>query len=249
LLSGLLGIGGGFLMVPLQYFLLQSAGVDKNIAILVAFGTSLAIIVPTAISGAYKHNKDLNNIWPIGSKLGISGIFGGFLGGITANLLNPNLLEFIFGIVLLFIAIYNFFNKKDESNYKFNINLVLICIIGLTVGFLSGLLGIGGGIFLIIILNLFLGFSLIKSIGISSIFISFTAIGGVLSYVLTGLNMDVLPYSIGYINLIHLIVISVFSVPSAYIGAKVSNRIDEKKLKLIFSLLIFIISLKMIGIF
>ena len=50
--SGLLGIGGGFLIVPLQYFLLQYIGVESNLAMLLSLGTSLAIIIPTSLSGA-----------------------------------------------------------------------------------------------------------------------------------------------------------------------------------------------------
>ena len=55
--SGLLGVGGGFLMVPLQYFLLTSSGVNPDLAMMVSLGTSLAIIIPTASSGAYEHQK------------------------------------------------------------------------------------------------------------------------------------------------------------------------------------------------
>ena len=60
--SGLLGVGGGFLIVPFQYFLLQSIGVSPNLAMLISLATSLAIIIPTASSGAYKHSQKLDNI-------------------------------------------------------------------------------------------------------------------------------------------------------------------------------------------
>ena len=46
--SGLLGVGGGFLMVPLQYFLLTSSGVNPDLAMMVSLGSRLAIIIPTA---------------------------------------------------------------------------------------------------------------------------------------------------------------------------------------------------------
>ena len=53
--SGLLGVGGGFLIVPLQYFLLQHIGVNSDLAMLISLGTSLAIIIPTSLSGAYSN--------------------------------------------------------------------------------------------------------------------------------------------------------------------------------------------------
>jgi len=49
--SGLLGVGGGFIMVPIQFWLLKLMGIDPTIAIRIAFGKSLAVILPTAISG------------------------------------------------------------------------------------------------------------------------------------------------------------------------------------------------------
>ena len=49
--SGLLGVGGGFLIVPFQYFLLEYLGVDPSLAMMISLGTSLAIIIPTATSG------------------------------------------------------------------------------------------------------------------------------------------------------------------------------------------------------
>ena len=50
--SGLLGLGGGFLMVPVQFWLLTSLGVDPTLAIRISFGTSLAVVIPTALSSA-----------------------------------------------------------------------------------------------------------------------------------------------------------------------------------------------------
>jgi len=50
--SGLLGLGGGFLMVPVQYWLLSTLGVDPTTATRVSFGTSLAVVIPTALSSA-----------------------------------------------------------------------------------------------------------------------------------------------------------------------------------------------------
>lgn len=60
--SGLLGVGGGFLIVPLQYFLLKYIGVEPNLAMLISLGTSLAIIIPTSLSGAYRHTRTMDNI-------------------------------------------------------------------------------------------------------------------------------------------------------------------------------------------
>ena len=247
--SGLLGVGGGFLIVPLQYFLLKYIGVEPDLAILISFGTSLAIIVPTSFSGAYRHTRSMDNIVRPGIRLGIFGLIGGAIGGFVASSLPSGVLEIIFGCLLLFIAVKNIIDiNKEREEARIPFNLITTAIIGLLVGFSSGLLGVGGGIFLIAILTALLGFSLIEAIGTSSVFICLTAIGGFLSYMVSGWGISTFPYSIGYVSLINFALIAAFSVPLASIGAKFAHKIPQKKLKIIFSILVFYIALKMLGI-
>ena len=103
--SGLLGVGGGFLIVPLQYFLLESYGVSPGLAMLTSLGTSLAIIIPTALSGAYRHSKSLDGIIKPGVKLGIFGIIGGIIGGFTASVLPTDIIRTFFG---LFFSLFSY---------------------------------------------------------------------------------------------------------------------------------------------
>ena len=245
--SGLLGVGGGFLIVPLQYFLLKYIGVEPDLAILISFGTSLAIIIPTSISGAYRHTRTMDNIIKPGVRLGVFGIIGGALGGFAASALPSRILEIIFGCLLLFITINNIINiNKEREEAKIPFNVITAGIIGLVVGFSSGLLGVGGGIFLIAILTALLGFSMIEAIGTSSIFISLTAIG--LSYMISGWGVSTFPYSIGYVSLINFALIAIFSVPMASLGAKYAHKVPQKKLKIIFSILVLYMALKMLGV-
>ena len=247
--SGLLGVGGGFLIVPLQYFLLKYIGVEPNLAMLISIGTSLAIIIPTALSGAYRHTKSLDGIIKPGLRLGVFGIIGGVIGGFVASGLPSRALEIIFGCLLLFVAIKNIMDmNKERQEAKIPFNLISCAIIGLSVGFASGLLGIGGGVFLIVILTTLLGFSLIEAIGTSSIFISLTAIGGFLSYIVSGWGVSTFPYSIGYVSIINFILIACFSVPFASFGAKMAHKVPQKKLKIVFSILVVYMALKMLGI-
>lgn len=247
--SGLLGVGGGFLIVPLQYFLLKYIGVEPDLAMLISLGTSLAIIIPTSMSGAYRHTRTLDNIIKPGIQLGLFGIIGGAIGGFIASGLPSRILEIIFGCLLLFIAFKNIIDiNKEREEAKIPFNLLTAGVIGLLVGFSSGLLGVGGGVFLIAILTALLGFSLIEAIGTSSVFICLTAVGGFLSYVVTGWGVSTFPYSIGYVSIINFLFIACFSVPLASIGAKFAHKLPQKKLKIIFSILVLYIALKMLGI-
>lgn len=248
--SGLLGVGGGFLIVPLQYFLLKYIGVEPNLAMLISIGTSLAIIIPTALSGAYRHTRTMDGIVKPGLQLGVFGIIGGAIGGFVASGLPSRALEIIFGCLLLFVAVKNIIDmNKEREKAKIPFNLLSCAVIGISVGFMSGLLGIGGGVFLIVILTALLGFSLIEAIGTSSIFISLTAVGGFLSYIASGWGVSTFPYSIGYVSIINFILIACFSVPFASFGAKMAHKVPQKRLKIVFSVLVVYMALKMLGIF
>ena len=247
--SGLLGVGGGFLIVPLQFFLLKYIGVKPDLAMLISLGTSLAIIIPTSLSGAYRHTRNMDGIISPGIRLGIFGIIGGAFGGIVASMLPSRILELIFGCLLLFVAANNIINiNKEREEAKIPFNLISTAIIGILVGFSSGLLGVGGGVFLIAILTLLLGFSMIEAIGTSSIFICLTAIGGFLSYVVSGWGVSTFPYSIGYVSIINFLFIACFSVPLASVGAKYAHRIPQKKLKIVFSIVVLYMAFKMLGV-
>lgn len=246
--SGLLGVGGGFLMVPLQFFLFTSVGVDPSLAMMVSLGTSLAIIIPTAASGAYQHQKKNKSIVKPAIRLAIFGIIGGFCGGLLANIVPTRILQIIFACLLVVVALDMLFgSRSDGEKSLIQFNWLNAGIVGFSIGIVSGLLGVGGGVFLIPALCILFGFSLIQAIGISSIFIAFTAIGGFISYIYTGFGVNPMPYSLGYISLINFVVIVMFSVPMATVGAKLVYKMPEKRLKQIFAIILIYMAIKMIG--
>ena len=246
--SGLLGVGGGFLMVPLQFFLFTSVGVDPSLAMMVSLGTSLAIIIPTASSGAYQHQKKNKSIVKPGIRLAIFGILGGFCGGILANIIPTNILQITFAILLFVVALDMLFgSRSDGEKALIEFNLLNAGIVGFLIGILSGLLGIGGGVFLVPSLCILFGFTLIEAIGTSSVFIAFTAIGGLISYIYTGFGVNPMPYSLGYISLVNFVLIVLFSVPMASIGAKLVYKMPKERLKQIFAIILIYMAIKMIG--
>ena len=234
--SGLLGVGGGFLMVPLQYFLLTSSGVNPDLAMMVSLGTSLAIIIPTASSGAYEHQKKNRDIVRPGMLLGVFGIFGSFCGGLLANVVPSDILRFIFGILLFIVAVDMLVGFKREGNgTRVPFTKFTAMAFGISIGLISGLLGVGGGV------------TLREAIGTSSIFIAITAIGGVISYIISGYGVNPIPYSLGYVSLVNWFAILVFSVPMARIGAKSAYKLPEKRLKHVFAIILFYMGIKMMG--
>ena len=93
-----------------------------------------------------------------------------------------------------------------------------------------------------------LGFTMIQAIGTSSVFISLTAIGGTISYIISGWGVNTFPYSLGYVSIINFILIACFSVPLARVGAKYAHKLPEKRLKQVFGVVVLYIALKMLGV-
>ncbi len=248
LASGLLGVGGGFLMVPLQFFLFTSVGVDSDLAMMMSLGTSLAIIIPTASSSAYGHQKRNKNIIKPGIRLAVFGIIGGFCGGLLANMVPTRILQIFFACLLIFVSLDMLFGSRtDGQKALISFNTLSVAIVGFLIGILSGMLGVGGGTFLIPSLCILFGFSLIDAIGTSSVFIAFSAIGGLISYIYSGLGVNPMPYTLGYVSLINFVVISLFSVPMARIGANLAYKMPEKRLKQVFAIILIYMAIKMIG--
>ncbi|CDG65610.1 MAG: uncharacterized protein PWQ15_1861 [Methanobacterium sp.] len=248
--SGLLGIGGGFIMVPVQFFLLTNMGIDPDTSLRVAFATSLMVILPTALSGVLGH-------WSRGAVLtgpaiilGITGIVGGIVGAAISSQAPAQLLSFIFGILALISALWMIGSRypkidKDPSHPQQS-----YLFWGFLGGFSSGLLGIGGGVIMVPILNLLLKFPIHKAIGTSTAFIIFASMGGIVTYIFTGSTaMGLPPYSVGYVNLLQFVALAGTSIPMARVGVKVAHNIPEKKLKYIFAALLVYIALKMMGVF
>jgi hypothetical protein len=114
--------------------------------------------------------------------------------------------------------------------------IISLIIIGLLAGVLSGLVGVGGGIIMVPLLVLFLGFNQFQAQGTSLavLFPPVTAIA-VFNY-----------YKEGYINWKYAIVIAIFFLVGSFFGSKLALSLDQKRLKKIFSIVLLFIAGKML---
>lgn len=236
-------------MVPVQFWLLTSVGIDPTIAIRIAFGTSLAVAFPTAVSGALGHRRKGAIVKEAAIFVGISGLAGGFLGAFVAAHTSANILRMIFGLMYLVVA----FNMMTESSHRSQVRsekMGFYLLLGLLVGFISGLIGIGGGALMVPALVIFMGFEMHRAVGTSSAIMIFTTFGGAISYILNGLDVTGLPpFSFGYVNYLQWALLAGTSIPMARIGASASHLLPEKQLRWIFAVLMLYMALKMMGIF
>ncbi|SDN66243.1 hypothetical protein SAMN04488516_10464 [Desulfonauticus submarinus] len=248
--SGLLGVGGCFIMVPVQFWALTSIGVDSTIAIRIAFGTNLAVVLVTAISGAIGHHKKGVVLWKAAIILGISALIGAFVGGYIASHLPGNILKIGFGLAILAGAIRMLTAKPIKVEQKPVDNVLAYILWGFPLGIVSGIIGIGGGVLMIPVMVLALRFDMHQAVGSSTALMIFASIGGILSYILNGLSVSGLPsYSLGYVNLLQWVLLAGTSVPMARVGVMVAHKLSPQKLKYLFIIVMIYMGLKMIGVF
>ena len=113
-------------------------------------------------------------------------------------------------------------------------------LISSSIGFLSATIGIGGGSFSVPTLTMF-SKKIHEAVGTSAVFGFLIAFPGTLTFIYTGSNINELPiYSLGYVNIIIVFFISITSIFTAGIGAKVSSNIDKLVLRKIFAIFLLL---------
>mgnify|MGYP006097153177 CR=1 FL=1 len=236
-LAGLLGVGGGIIIVPVSYYVMTKLGYSIDVAMHVAVASSLCIIIFTSISSVSTHLK-LNNVeYKVIKKWFIGIILGSLLGSFLASNIDGEILVLIFISLAFLISINMFFQKKIKTikNDIPQSNIINFIISG-NIGFLSALIGIGGGSFSVPTLTMF-SKKIHQAVGTSAVLGFLIAFPGAISYIFLGLNIENLPpYSIGYVNLIIVFLVTSTSIFTANIGAKISKKIDKENLKRIFAI-------------
>ena len=244
-MAGLLGVGGGIIMVPALYYAFTVLDFDIATRMHISVGTSLAIIVPTSIISAKTHMEhkavDVNLVKSFGIFIVLGVIGGTFL---AVNLRTSDFILF-FSIMAFIVGLFFiFFRDKFLENPK-KIKDSIKNISGVAVGFISVLLGIGGGSLMVPFMRTF-GYDIRKSIGTASAIGILIAISGTITMITGGeiINNISTPFTIGYINLFGFIVFVPVTMLMARIGAKAVYKIDKKLLSKIFGSFLIIVSIR-----
>ena len=147
LIAGLLGVGGGLIVIPVVFYILNFYNFSKDIIMHVAIASSLGVIFITSLSSMYAHYK-LNNIdvnvvkkWLIGV------VSGSIFGAIIASSINGNILVIIFGVIASIVAISMLLKINIVIANDLPGNFFLNNSISFLIGCFSVLIGIGGGSF------------------------------------------------------------------------------------------------------
>jgi uncharacterized protein len=248
-LSGLLGIGGGIIMTPVQYWLYTSSGMSTDLAIKISFATTLAVILPTAASGVWQHQKKRAINWKASVFMGIFTSVGSFAGATLAVHLPGSALKIAFGALGLLIVIRMLTVRISDVELPVNENLWLWAGLALPIGIITGILGIGGGILVVPALVVVLRFCMRNAVATSLAMMLFTSAGGIIGYIFNGINAADLPkYTLGYIYWPAWIALTLSSVGLAQLGAIFAHKFSGRQLNYIFMALITYVSLDMLGV-
>lgn len=246
LAAGLLGIGGGAIIVPALSLALSVLGYDSDVVQHVAVGTSLAIIIPTGLASARAH-------WKRGSldsktlRLWVPFIVAGtFIGGLMAGFFSGDVLRIVFAVMAFVIAANIVFAFQTRLMGHLRGSVLTHRIAAFVVGYISALMGVGGGSLSVPTLVAF-GATMHAAVGTSAAIGVAIALSGTLGFAISGWGVAGLPpLSIGYINLVALLLVAVLAALFAPLGARLAHRLDQKTLKYVFAAFLVVVGLNMV---
>ena len=244
-MAGLLGVGGGIIIVPALYYAFTVLDFDIATRMHLSVGTSLAIIIPTSIISTKTHMEydavDFKLIKSFGIFILLGVIAGTFL---AVNLKTPafilffSIMAFIVGLFFIFFREQLLKNPKMISDSAKNIS-------GIIIGFISVLLGIGGGSLMVPFMRTF-GYDIRRSIGTAAGVGFLIAVFGTITMITGGKIVDNIntPFSFGYVNLLGFLVFVPVTMIMARVGAKAVYKIDKNTLSKIFGIFLIIVSVR-----
>lgn len=243
-LAGLMGIGGGLVIVPGLLFLFHLQGFDASFLSHVAIGSSLAIIVPTAVSSLWAHHKRNAVDWPVVAKLTPGLMAGALAGAWLASRFSTDLLKSVFGLFLMVVSLQMLTGIAPRAGRGQNQAPGSFFPVGAVIGTVSGLVGIGGGTMTVPYL-VWRGKTLPLSVATSAACGLPIAIAGSLGFMLMGVNRGP-DYSSGFVYWPAVVIVGMFAVLTAPYGAQLAHSLPVSLLKKGFALLLLVVGLRLL---
>jgi uncharacterized membrane protein YfcA len=245
-LAGLLGVGGGMMMVPFITIILSNRGVSPDLSVKMAIATSMATIIFTSLSSVRAHHQRGAVRWDIVQRLAPGIVVGSIIGSLGVfALLKGSYLAIFFGLFVSFSATQMFLDKKPKPTRQMPGTAGQLAAGGV-IGFLSGLVGAGGG-FISVPFMTWCNVAIHSAVATSAALGFPIAVANVVGYAISGQTVQDLPAgAFGYIWLPALGVIAVCSVMTAPIGARAAHSIPMGKLKRVFASILYLLAAYML---
>ena len=229
-LSGLFGVGGGILIVPVLVLALK---MDQRLA----HGTSLAAVLPIAVSGLIGFALEDSVDWPVALMLTLGAILGAVIGTSALHRMSTTFLARAFAAILFLSAlrlVLDHSSATGRSDLSVG-SLLAMLALGLTSGTLAGLLGVGGGVVMVPAMIIFFGIPGAIAKGTSLAVIIPT------SLVATQRNLKN-----GNADLPVALTVGLAGVASSYLASKISVGLDEKTSNLLFAALLGLVAVRIL---
>ncbi len=252
-LAGLLGVGGGVIYTPILFFLYDDA-LTNPVPWTVASG--LFCTFAASAGSTRKHFAMGNWFLKESLKVGLFGVLGTTIGKyITLSPVYSREHFVILFSLILFYTAFNFFRgkkKKDPITQQTQTeNLPLKWHHAFFAGGLGGIVatlaGVGGGIVMVPILTLILGQSFLKSISISSAAIFLISLSATVQFMFESpAEAGITGFTVGYVDFGTTLPLIIGAVLGANTGALIANKINHRKLELVFATLALLVGLRLI---
>lgn len=246
ILAGLLGVGGGIVLVPAFFYAFSTLGYGGTDLMQVCLATSLATIIVTSIRSVLSHNKKGAVDWEIlkGWAPGIA--VGAVIGMLTAASLRSQQLQMIFGVLAVVIGLYMTFGKSEWRLGNAMPRGAKALVGSPVIGFLSVLMGIGGGSFGVPTMTLF-NVPIHRAVATAAGFGVIIAVPSVAGFLLTEVDSaSKPPFTIGAVNLVAFALVIAMTLITAPMGANLAHKTDAKRLKRVFGLFLILVALNML---
>lgn len=247
ILAGLLGVGGGIVIVPVLDLAFGVAGVPESLRMHLAVGTSLASIVPTAISSSRAHylrgglDPAVARAWspPIA--------FGAAVGAVLASRVGAGVLAAVFGVVALLVAARMLLaGESPPSGQAGRAADRRWFPVPFVIGGISAMMGIGGGTLSVPVLTA-LGLPIHRAVGTSAFFGLWIAVAAAAGFAWLGTGIAGLPAgSVGYVNLVALAALLPTTVLAAPLGARLAHSLSRRQLRLAFGVFLLLTAVRML---
>jgi uncharacterized protein len=244
--SGLLGIGGGLIMVPVLSFLFEIQNIATAHILHLALGTSMATILFTSLSSTWQHHAHHAVNWNFVRNITPGILLGTALGALIVGYVATFYLSIFFILFVYFAAAQMWLGLKPDATRAYP-SRIEVAAAGTLIGAVSSMVSIGGGVLSVPYL-LWIRQPIRSAIATSAAIGFPIAMGGSLGYIATGLyrGLDLPDGSLGYVYLPALMWMVIASVLTAPLGAKATHRMPMGLLKKLFALVLFALATKML---
>lgn len=242
--AGLLGVGGGIVTVPVLEYSLRFAGVPEEYRMHVAVATSLAAIIPTAMSSARSHHQRGAVDWDLAKRWGVLMVLAAFAGSLLASHAPQAVLAGIFGGVALLIALKMLLPLDHWRVADHVPGGVTGGVTATLIGGISAVMGIGGGTLAVPTLTL-CGYPIHRAVGTAAFFGLLISVPGTIGYLLAQTETGLPWLTVGFVSVAGLLIIGPGSMLTATWGVRAAHALSRRRLAQVFGGFLLIVGTRM----